>query len=130
MKEIEDQDFFENPFFDKVDRLLQNTEFSAKMLSNLISDMLDLAKYEAGTFKFYNEFFDLTEVVQNAFDTVRYQSDKKDIKLDFEILDERKSKSKHVSRMTLNEILMNENNQGTILNQTKTSDPNHVSPKM
>ena len=63
LKEIEEQDFFENPFFDKVDKILQNTEFSAKMLSNLISDMLDLAKYEAGTFKFYNEFFDLCEVI-------------------------------------------------------------------
>ena len=59
------------------------------MLSNLINDMLDLAKYDAGTFKFYNEFFDLTEVIQNAFETVRFQSDNRGITLDFEVVDER-----------------------------------------
>ena len=42
------------------------------MLNNLINDMLDLAKCESGTFKFYDEFFDLTDVIQNAFETIRY----------------------------------------------------------
>ena len=81
------------------------------MLSNLISDMLDLAKYEAGTFKFFNEFFDLNEVVQNAFETVRYQSDKKEIKLEFEVVDERKTKK--ISRLTLNEIIIQEFNNAS-----------------
>ena len=92
LQEIEKQDFFEKHFFDKVEKTLKNTEFSAKMLSNLINDMLDLAKYDAGTFRFYNEFFDLSEVIQNAFETVRFQSDKKGITLGFEVLDERTKK--------------------------------------
>ena len=75
-----------------MEKTLKNTEFSAKMLSNLINDMLDLAKYDAGTFKFYNEFFDLSEVIQNAFETVRFQSDKRGITLDFEVVDERPKK--------------------------------------
>ena len=90
--EIEKQDFFEKNFFEKVEKTLKNTEFSAKMLSNLINDMLDLAKYDAGTFKFYNEFFDLSEVIQNAFETVRFQSDKRGITLSFEVVDERTKK--------------------------------------
>ena len=60
------------------------------MLNNLINDMLDLAKCESGTFKFFNEFFDLSEIIENAFETIKFQSDKKEIKLNFEIVDERR----------------------------------------
>lgn len=44
-------------------KFLQSTVFQSKMLNNLINDMLDLAKFESGTFKFHNNYFDLTEVV-------------------------------------------------------------------
>ena len=59
------------------------------MMNNLINDMLDLAKFESGTFKFHNDFFDLTEVVTQAFETVRHQATKKGINLEFKIKDER-----------------------------------------
>ena len=42
------------------------------MLGNLINDMLDLAKFESGTFKFHNDYFDLIEIIEQAFETIRY----------------------------------------------------------
>ena len=59
------------------------------MLNNLINDMLDLAKFEAGTFKFHNEFFDLIEVIENAFETLKYQAERKKISLEYHLHDER-----------------------------------------
>ena len=47
-----------------MEKFLQNAVFSGKMLGNLINDMLDLAKFESGTFKFHNEYFDLIEVIE------------------------------------------------------------------
>ena len=49
------------------------------MLNNLINDMLDLAKFESGTFKFFNEYFDLNEIIENALDVIRHQAEKKNI---------------------------------------------------
>lgn len=70
-------------------KFLQNTVYQSKMLNNLINDMLDLAKFESGTFKFHNDYFDLTDIVQQAFQTLRHQATKKGIRLDFKIKDER-----------------------------------------
>ena len=41
--------------------------------------MLDLAKFESGTFKFFNEYFDLNEIIENALDVIRHQAEKKNI---------------------------------------------------
>ena len=59
------------------------------MLGNLINDMLDLAKFESGTFKFHNDYFDLIEVIEQAFETIRYQAEHKEIKLSYQVLDNR-----------------------------------------
>ena len=45
--------------------------------------MLDLAQFEAGTFKFHDEFFDFIEVIENAFETIKFQAGKKDIQLNY-----------------------------------------------
>jgi signal transduction histidine kinase len=71
------------------------------MLNNLINDMLDLAKFESGTFKFHNEFFDFIELLENAFETIKFQADKKNIKLNFEILDERNKASLSINTITM-----------------------------
>ena len=62
--EIEDQCVLESSFLEKIEKFLQNAVFSATMLGNLINDMLDLAKFESGTFKFHNEYFDLIEIIE------------------------------------------------------------------
>ena len=72
MNSMEDQEVFENVFLVKIERFLQNAVFSATMLNNLINDMLDLAKFEAGTFKFHDEFFDFIECIENAFETIKF----------------------------------------------------------
>ena len=74
---------------EKIEKFLQNAVFSATMLGNLINDMLDLAKFESGTFKFHNDFFDLIEVIEQAFETIRYQAERKEIKVSYKVLDHR-----------------------------------------
>jgi signal transduction histidine kinase len=91
INEMEEQQVFENVFLVKVEKFLQNAVFSATMLNNLINDLLDLAKFEAGTFKFHDEYFDFIEVIENAFETLRYQADKKEIQLHYKLVDEREN---------------------------------------
>jgi signal transduction histidine kinase len=66
------------------------------MLNNLINDMLDLAKFEAGTFKFHDEFFDFIEVIENAFETIKFQAQKKEIQLNYLLFDEREKNSQYL----------------------------------
>jgi signal transduction histidine kinase len=43
------------------------------MLLNLINDLLDYAKFENGKFSFYNEIFDLGNLIKdNTFQTISY----------------------------------------------------------
>ena len=58
------------------------------MLNNLINDLLDLAKLESNTFKFSYEYFDLMNTIKNAFNTVRFLADQKEIKLITESIDQ------------------------------------------
>jgi len=37
------------------------------MLTNLINDLLDLEKFETNSFRFTEKYFDLLEVVEQAF---------------------------------------------------------------
>jgi signal transduction histidine kinase len=79
---------------EKIERFLQNAAFSATMLGNLINDMLDLAKFESGTFKFHNEYFDLIEIIEQAFETIKYHADKKEITMRYRVLDSRNEPQK------------------------------------
>jgi signal transduction histidine kinase len=45
-------------------QMLEGCEHSAKSLTNLINDLLDLAKQEQRTFQFYKEYFDLIQTVK------------------------------------------------------------------
>jgi signal transduction histidine kinase len=40
--------------------------FSAKQITTLINDLLDLAKLEKGQFTFNNEYFNLKETIGNG----------------------------------------------------------------
>ena len=49
------------------------------MLTNLINDLLDLAKINSLNFKFNNEFFDMQDLFQNVIETVKFQAEQKEI---------------------------------------------------
>ena len=49
------------------------------MLTNLINDLLDLSKIDSLNFKLNEEYFNLIEVINMAFNTVKYSSNKKNI---------------------------------------------------
>ena len=51
------------------------------MLLNLINDLLDLAKFETMNFSFNEEYFNLKEVIDQAYDTVKYQAALKNISI-------------------------------------------------
>lgn len=51
------------------------------MLTNLINDLLDLAKINTLNFKFNNDFFDLKILIQQSLDTVKYMASQKQISL-------------------------------------------------
>ena len=51
------------------------------MLLNLINDLLDLAKFETMNFTFNEEYFNLKEVIDQAYDTVKYQATLKNISI-------------------------------------------------
>ena len=56
------------------------------MMSNLINDLLDQAKLEAGTFTFNEDYFDLIDVINNSIDVIRYLADEKKIQVSLEFI--------------------------------------------
>ena len=55
--------------------ILQHAIFSACMVNNLINDLLDIAKVEANSFSFSNEYFNLLYVISEAFNQVKFMAD-------------------------------------------------------
>jgi signal transduction histidine kinase len=60
------KEFFEGKLMEEVEMFLQNSVFSAKQITTLINDLLDLAKLEKGQFTFNNEYFNLKETIFNG----------------------------------------------------------------
>ena len=60
------RDFFDGKLLEEVEVFLQNSVFSAKQITNLINDLLDLAKLEKGQFTFNNEYFNLKDTIKNG----------------------------------------------------------------
>ncbi len=49
-------------------KMIAGLNFQAKMLLNLVNDLLDYAKFENGKFVFINEKFDLAHLIkENSF---------------------------------------------------------------
>ena len=51
------------------------------MITNLINDLLDLAKFENSVFKMNEDYFNLFEVVNEAFNMVAYSAEENNIRL-------------------------------------------------
>ena len=54
------------------------------MLTNLINDLLDLAKINTLNFKFNNDYFDLNILIQQSLDTMKYMASQKQLSLIYE----------------------------------------------
>jgi hypothetical protein len=61
---------------------LQNAIFSANQIGSLVNDLLDLAKMETSTFVLNNEYFNLIEVISQAFSIVQFQAEMRGISLE------------------------------------------------
>ena len=58
---------------DKVKNLSEGLSFQAKMLLNLVNDLLDYAKFENGNFVFLKEIFNLADLIKkNSFSTLQF----------------------------------------------------------
>ena len=55
------------------------------MMTNLINDLLDQAKLEKSVFNLNNTYFNIIEVVQEAFQIISFQAEAKQIKLLLEL---------------------------------------------
>ena len=66
--------FFDSGVMQQTIKFLQNAQFSSRMLTNLINDLLDLAKFETSTFKFNESYFNLIELVEQAFSQVKFSA--------------------------------------------------------
>ena len=51
------------------------------MLINLINDLLDLAKMNSLNFKFNNSYFDLADLIQKAYESVKFIANQKNIEI-------------------------------------------------
>ena len=56
--------------FDQITSSLKQIHLQATMILNLVNDLLDLAKIEAFKFKLDEDYFDLTETIDQANQTM------------------------------------------------------------
>ena len=55
--------------------MTSSLNFQAKMLLNLVNDLLDYGKFQNGNFVFLDEVFDLANLIkQNTFQIVQFQA--------------------------------------------------------
>jgi signal transduction histidine kinase len=64
---------------------LRRTSQQVKKLNNLVSDLLDISKIEAGKLQFNPEPFDLCEVVRDAIELITYSNNTHTIRLQMEL---------------------------------------------
>ena len=64
-----------------VEDILENINFQSKMQQNLINDLLDLSKIDSFNFKFNNDYFNMIDLIKNAFNTIKHSASKKNINL-------------------------------------------------
>ena len=65
---------------EKVSEHLKKIESSSRLLLNVINDVLEMSKIEAGKLEIVKEPFDFTNIMRNAEDIVRFKFDEKNQK--------------------------------------------------
>jgi signal transduction histidine kinase len=61
--------------------MLESVKHSAMVNLGLVNDLLDLAKHQNMTFELHQSFFNLSDIVNKVFMTLRFLSSKKNIKM-------------------------------------------------
>ena len=64
-----------------LERLLKSSQFSSRMILNLVNDLLDLAKMENATFNLNTEYFNLFEVIDKAIENINFQAKLKEVSM-------------------------------------------------
>jgi signal transduction histidine kinase len=65
----------------KVEKGLTQLKYTSKMMRNLMFDLLDLAQLENGSLTINNEYFNLFDVLENAFGVLKHFADEKCVSL-------------------------------------------------
>lgn len=65
----------------ETEEYLENIFYQSNMMITLINDLLDLAKLETLNFSFNDKYFSLNDLVDKAYDTIKYQAQEKKIKV-------------------------------------------------
>lgn len=81
----------------------ENMAYQSNMLLTLINDLMDLAKLDTLNFKFNDQYFDLPELINQTFKTVKSQASKKEISLLYNYSVEPLSEDSLVSQVTLSQ---------------------------
>jgi signal transduction histidine kinase len=55
--------------------------FSQQMMENLINDLMDHAKMENNSFKFDNDYFNLSSIIYEALQMLNFSASERDIQL-------------------------------------------------
>ena len=71
----------------EIDQFLESIQFSATTISNLVNDLLDLAKMESNNFQFNEEYFDLITSLKNTISQQEFLSSKKEIQISYSFRD-------------------------------------------
>ena len=88
------------------DEYLEILSGSARILKNLISDILDMSKIDAGTLEVQEKEFDLELDVKNLIRTFETKNDKPDLIYKFS-MDSQINRLIHTDQQILNQVLLN-----------------------
>jgi len=66
---------------EETETVLEHSIFSASMVTNLINDLLDLAKLETNNFNFSFDYFNLVDTIDQAFSQLRFLANQKGVTL-------------------------------------------------
>ncbi|MBP1908951.1 PAS domain-containing sensor histidine kinase [Methanolobus bombayensis] len=90
---------------DKQTRYVQNVKSSGKHLLDLINNILDLSKVEAGKMEMYLEYFEVPETISEVLEIISPLYIKKNI--NFEVIINKEVTSVHADRSKFKQILYN-----------------------
>ena len=91
---------------EKQKSFIEKIESASKNLLNIINDILDISKIEAGKLQIENINFDLDKVIKNVQNFVELKTDQKALKFNL-IYDETKNRYFYGDPFRLNQILLN-----------------------
>ena len=68
-------------YIEKTKTTVQTLTYTSQMMRNLMMDLLDLGQIETCTFKLNKDYFSIFDAIEQAFEVIRHEADKKNVKL-------------------------------------------------